>query len=129
MTERHRKPLTSYQMLNEYYLHKVFRCFYTLSLLQLLSVQFCGAQIHLHAVEVLDSETNSTNFYRVKLLNFVVVFAFGAFEGTYDEPKSVDRLVFCRVISVIDEEASATYFFINNQLVLAVGIYYIRYSA
>lgn len=75
-----------------------------------------SSHIHLIAVEIFYSEPDSTKFDSVKLLNFVVIFTFRAFERADDKPESVDRLIFSLMVSMVDEESLATYERINSTL-------------
>jgi len=68
-----------------------------------------SSHIHLITVEIFNSEPHSTKFDSVKLLNFVVIFTFRAFERADDKPESVDRLIFGLMVSMVDEESLATW--------------------
>jgi hypothetical protein len=66
--------------------------------------------MHLIAVVVFHSEAHSTNFDRVKFLDFVVIFAFWRFQRPDYQPQSVNRFVFGLVVAMVDEEAASACF-------------------
>lgn len=67
----------------ERHLLEIFGCFNCMSLLEFLSEEFFGSEVHLFTAEVFYSEAHSSQFNSVKLLNFIVKLAFWILQRAY----------------------------------------------
>lgn len=68
---------------------KIFDAGDLLSFLEFLIIELLLTHHDLIALEIFDSESNSTKFDSVKFLNLVIVFSGFIFEGPGDKPESI----------------------------------------
>ena len=88
-----------------YHLRKVFRCFDSLCLLQLLIVELARCQVHLFASEVFDAEAYAAQLDRIELLDLVIKLALWVLEGANYEPESINGLFLSARVTVLDIES------------------------